>query len=337
MDARHHRPQDRGAALVLVLTTVAIMGILALAVAEAARFGIRRTANQIDQSQLSWMFLGAETFAAARIRAIGNGDPQAWMDASTWQDRPVAFPLDDGVLTITLSDGGNCFNINSLVSVDEGGQVAANPAARVQLARLIDLVGVRGAGALSRVAAIADWIDPDAEESPGGAEAEAYRSAGLSVRPPNTPMSHTDELALVMGFSASDVQALRPYLCARPAAFGVSVNPNTMNLDQAPILSGIVGPSLPLTQAQALLRGRPRDGWKDLDAFLAEPALQQAQLSDAARVHFILRPRFVAVHMRLQSTGRFGPLDETGMALFDTLSQRIVRRSMGAIGTEGGL
>jgi general secretion pathway protein K len=318
-------PQS-GAALVLTLSMIAFMAMIALVAMEATMMGARRTANQIDQAQARWFLSGAEVFAGGRLKALIRDGESAEIDQADWQGKTFSFPLDEGVLNLTLYDGANCFNLNALVGSDEGGAASPNPSAQVQLARLIDLVGVRSENPAWMAAALTDWIDPDSITGPGGAEDDSYGGPDAPYRPANAPLADVSELTRVRGFRPAALAALRPYLCVRPASALTVLNPNTLTPQQAPLMAAMVGPTLPQAAAEALIRGRPRGGWDSLEAFFAEPQMVAATLSDAGRLHFDLASRYYVVVMEVRHRGA----SETGVALIDaSQSMRVVRRIYG--------
>jgi general secretion pathway protein K len=327
-------PRDRGAALVLVLSTVAFMAMIAAAAMEASMMGFRRTQNQAELSQARWYLTGAELFAASRLRALVRDGDGAGIDQADWQARAFTFPLDDGAMTLTLLDGGNCLNLNGLVTLDEGGRETPNPAAQVQLARLIDLVGVRVENAAWLAAALTDWIDADSVVSAGGAEDEAYGGADAPYRVANARLIDLDEVSRVRGFTPDILRALRPYVCVRPGMAAVGMNPNTLRVEDGRILSAVVGPSLPLAAAETLIRARPRGGWTSLDAFFAEPAMMAADLSEGGRLQFSLTSTYFVAMMAVA----FKSTRETSAAVLDARADmRVVRRVYGVSGQERGL
>ncbi len=151
---------DRGAALITVLTMVAIMSALAIVAVDAADMSTRRTINQTRMDQSRWYLIGAEAFAGSRLAAVQRRDEARPIDQADWQARAFTFPLDDGTMRVTLYDGNNCFNLNSVVQQAEGAGAAPSAAGIMQFARLLDLLGVRSDRA-GLGATLADWIDAD--------------------------------------------------------------------------------------------------------------------------------------------------------------------------------
>lgn len=327
----HQWRKDRGAALVTVLAMLSILSMLAVVAMDSAMMGIRRTQNQAQLSQARWYLTGAEAFAASRLKDIQPSDIAKRVDAADWQGKAFTFPLDEGVMTITLFDGANCFNLNSLVSAAESGVPTANAVAQIQFAQLLDLAAVRTENSARLTASVADWIDPDQIAGPGGAEDESYGGPDAPYRVANTFMSDVAELARVRGFTPEVMAAVAPHVCVRPTEAPNLLNPNTLTPDQALLLSMLVGPRLSISQAQSIIRSRPRGGWPSVSAFLSESAMASLELSDTTRAAFDVKTNYFVAVMSVQ----YRDTQETSAALFSAgPPARVVRRVYGAGGRE---
>jgi len=288
-------PNDRGAALITVLSMLAVLATLAIVVTEAASLSLRRADNLVRMEQTRWYLLGAESFAGARLSMLNSAS--ARMDPSEWQNLPLDFPLDDGVMRITLRDGDNCFNLNALVTTEEGGARTLSAIGLVQFSRLLDAVGVhQSQGGLA--AALVDWLDTDAEAMPGGVEAEnlpgrrPYRAA-------NALMADASELASVRGFDPPTIAQLTRHTCVRPTTAPNLINPNTLTVEQAPLLLMAID-DLSLESARRIIRDRPRGGWESVDDFLMHPALNALELNQAGRAQFSTRTRYVVLEAQVE-------------------------------------
>ncbi len=286
---------DRGTALVTVLTMLAVLSALAIVVSDAASLSLRRAENLVRMEQTYWYLLGAESFAGARLSVLNQ--PAARVDQSEWQGRPFDLPLDDGLMQVTLRDGDNCFNLNALVSTDDGGARRLSAFGLVQFSRLLDAAGVQQAqGGLA--AALVDWLDSDVQPMPGGVEAESFTGGG-AYRAANALLADISELAHVRGFTPQIIARLAPHVCVRPTSAPNLINPNTLTPAQAPLLAMAID-DLPLETARRIIRDRPRGGWESVDAFLAHPALNSFELNEAGRAQFSIRTRYVVLQARVE-------------------------------------
>lgn len=323
--ADHHETSgkgERGAALATVLVMVSVMSMLAITIVEAARFGIQRTANQEQMDQSRWYLLGAEAYATSRINEyIGRSDKNS-IDASQLFGQTLTLPLDDGAMQISIWDGENCFNLNSLVQQGEGGPLFASEGGQARLARLLELQGILDSRKLA--VSLSDWIDTDTMPGPGGAEDDAYGGSSSVYLPPNRLIADPSELRSVLGFDAAAISRIAPFVCARPTAAPNAVSINTLRVDQATLLAAVVGRDLSPSSAERIIRDRPRGGWTSVEQFLAHPNLFSIPLSDATRAMFTLAPQWYVISIDVA----YRDASETSVALVDAHSGRgyVVRR-----------
>lgn len=326
---RCKRDSERGAALITVLVMLSVMAVLAIVATEAANMGLRRTANQTQLTQARLYAMGAESFAAVKLAELARS--QARVDQSEWQGRVFTFALDEGEMSVILKDGANCFNLNALV--EDVGDERYVPSARggVQFARLLDLLRIPSGEGGGLTVPLTDWIDSDEEPGPGGAEDLSYGDERAPYRAGNGLIADISEVRGVRGFNDEIVARLAPYVCVRPFADLVRLNPNTLTDAQAPLLSTVIGPDLPVSAARQLIASRPFGGWESLDDFFAQPALASIELDELTRAQFVLTSRYFVIAVRASHRD----VRESELALLDMQGgARVVRRVFGAASAE---
>lgn len=315
---------ERGAALITVLTMVAIMSALAVVAVDAASMSVRRTFNQTRMEQTQWYLLGAEAFAISKLDDIRRAVRDGAASDGDWHGRVFSFPLDDGVMRIALFDGGNCFNLNSVVRQAEDESASANAGGVMQFALLLDLLGVHSDRA-ALGATLADWIDADSLPSPGGMEDGAGRR-GEPYRPSNTLLADFSELRRVEGFSDDVIARIANHVCVRPTAAPNLLNPNTLTPDDAPLLAMAL-PDIDVAQARGVIRDRPRGGWSDLDAFFSHPRLAGLEHSELRRASFSLEPVYYVMIASVEREG--GRETEAALIRMRPQGGGVVRRIFG--------
>lgn len=330
--AKNRAESERGAALVTVLTMVAILSALAIVAVDAANMSLRRTANQTRMEQTRWYLMGAEAFAAARLTELVRRSEDARIDQSEWQGRTFSFPLDDGAMQVTLRDGANCFNLNSLVSQGDAPGATASASGIMQFALLLDRIGVRS-NRVGLGAGLADWIDSDTLPGPGGLEDGAYPS-GAPYRPANTLLADISELRSVPGFDEQIIGEIADQVCVRPSSAPNLLNPNTLLPEQAPLLAMVL-PDISLEDARQVIRDRPRGGWEDMDAFFAHPRLASLEMNEYRRASFTMDTVYYVMNARVEREGA----RETEAALIRVQggAVTVVRRLFGVGGAERAL
>jgi general secretion pathway protein K len=319
------KPGEHGAALLSVLLIVAVIAVLAVASLQKLRLAthLAGNANAIDQARAYAM--AAETIARYRIGDLIQRDATRTTLQGNWADVDTPFPIDRGIATAQLSDGGNCFNLNSLVQDPErSGATVANGEAIAEFARLMTLLDT-APGEASRIAtAAADWIDDDSTPLPGGAEDSAYVGGAPPYRTANTSMADVSELRVVAGVDRAVYARIAPYLCALPISDASPLNVNTLRPDRAALLAMLV-PGLDVGRARAILAARPAAGYADLIAFWQHPGLAGA--ADAVKRRIGATTRWFGLRLTIE----LGDAELEEQALIDTATKpaRLVRRRYG--------
>ena len=277
------RSRERGAALLTVLLLVAIVAVIAAGALEKLRLSTRVAGNAGTTEQLRAYAEAAEALALSRVGALAGADAGRTTLAGGWSGRPFALPLPGGGLaSARVSDGGNCFNLNGLVTEVGPGVYASAPLQRLVFTRLLRLVAVPPQVADQVAGAAADWIDTDQDQQANGAEDTTYLGRDPGYRTGGTLMVDPSELRALNGVTPDVYAALRPWVCALPIARPAPINVNTLLPEQAALLAMLPPDTLSLEAARRALLARPAQGYANPTAFWTQPALASLSLSDAA-------------------------------------------------------
>lgn len=264
--------RQRGVALITVLLVVAIVTVVSAGLIARQQLSIRAVANQVQARQAFQYALGGETLAKAILRRdiqdAAPGDPAAAIDhlLEAWARPLSAFPIDEGEIRVRIEDLSGRFNLNSLV-LNEQPDAAALAQFRRLLLRLqiTEFYPER----------LIDWLDRDQELSGElGAEDNAYQLLDPPYRTAGRRLYDLSELRLLLGVREEDFQRLAPYVTAAlPPETGLNVNTAS-----AMVISSL-SDSLSLSAAEAAVEvTRNAGGFKDVAAFLAQPAMSGTQL-----------------------------------------------------------
>jgi general secretion pathway protein K len=232
---------ERGAALLAVLAMVVLLS--GFATAGLAR--LKAAGTQISDAQArAEAQLLASAGAAAALALVTQAKARA-RTRPELLNAPIALPFAGGTVEARLSEGGNCFNLNSLArppATSSTGQVPA--AARPDhFARLLAAVGVPQLEAR----AVAD------------ATATALARTGQLWADPS-------EWAAVPGVTERHRALAGPLLCTLPSRDSSPVNINSLTAEQAPLLAGL---GLGADQARRAVATRPAGGWPSSNDFLS--------------------------------------------------------------------
>ena len=203
-------PSERGAALLTVLLLVAVIAVLAGTALEKLRLATRLGGNAVALDQARAYSFAAETLAVVKVTDLLLKAEDRVTLQGGWSGKPIPLPIPNGTASATVVDGGNCFNLNSLVSETGPGVYGSFTPARVQFARLIRLVDPAARSPDAIAAAASDWIDSDTDAIQDGAEDSAYGGGKQGYRTGNTLMSDPSELRAVAGVSRADYDKAPP-------------------------------------------------------------------------------------------------------------------------------
>lgn len=275
------KPSEKGAALLTVLLLVAVISVLAASALEKLRLSTRLTANGTAVEQARAFAYAAETVATIRINALLSQNAAKTTLQGGWEGHPYTLPVPGGTATLTVEDGGNCFNLNGLVMRAPDGRTVTQPTYVLELVRLMKLLGIPGQDAQRVAWATADWIDSDTDAAPLGAEDGAYLGRETPYRTGNTLMTDPSEMRAVAGMTPEIYDTLRPWICTLPKAEMAKINVNTLRPEQAPLFAMLFPDTMDVGRARALLLKRPAQGYDDPNAFWNLASLNGGQTPDA--------------------------------------------------------
>jgi general secretion pathway protein K len=202
--------------MLVAILLVALGTILAAAIAYESAMSARRSTATFDFDDAILVDQGAEALAAYGLRAIRQQDKAGTAGinlAQPWAQPIGPVEVVPGVtLEASLEDLQGRFNLNSLVSSSGATVGQPNPQAVLIFQRLLQLVGIEPKWADMLV----DWIDPNNQPLPDGAEDNAYLSQNPPYLTANLYITSTTELLALPGFGADRFNKIAPYIVALP-------------------------------------------------------------------------------------------------------------------------
>ncbi len=319
-------PSERGAALLTVLLLVAVIAVLAGTALEKLRLATRLGGNAVALDQARAYSFAAETLAVVKVTDLLTKTEGRVTLQGGWSGKPIPLPVPGGTASATVVDGGNCFNLNSLVVETGPGVYASFTPARVQFARLIRLVDPAARSPDAIAAAASDWIDSDTDAIQDGAEDSAYGGGKQGYRTGNTLMSDPSELRAVAGVSRADYEKLHPWICALPKAAPSKINVNTILPEQAPLLA-MLRPNLSIEAVRQGLLRRPPQGFNTAAAFWSQSIITGAGAADDAAGQTDIKTVWFALQVDVALNGAI--LQQTGLIDASALPARLVSRQWG--------
>ena len=244
---------QRGIALVTAVMIVAIAAAIAVQIAFAHQIWTRQMENIFDRGATDWLRRGALHWAStALVEDAAQGNTVDHLGERWAMGLPV-LPVEGGAIRVSIEDGQSRFNLNNLVRNN-----VASPVDLEVLRRLLEALRIDP----SLRYALLDWIDPDSNAGPGGAEDIDYLNGNPPYRAANRPLASVEELRLVRGFDAKTFVRLAPYVTVLPVA-STLINVNTAS----PVLLSALVPGLDVASAQRIADERRGSPFRDLPAF----------------------------------------------------------------------
>lgn len=319
---------ERGAALLTVLLLVAVMATIAATALDRLSLATRLAGNVVTLGQARAWLGTAELLAATRLEDLVAASPGETTLAGGWMgvERTIALP-DGASVRATVRDGGNCFNLNSLVEAAPDGTLVARPRGLEQFTALMMLLGIGSGEAIGIAGATTDFIDSDSVVGPAGGEDGAYGGLGEPTRPANRLLADKSELRAVAGVTPRIYATLDPWICALPVAELSPINVNTLLPEQSLLLAMLAPTQLTPALARAQLAGRPQGGYGSVYRFWASPILASLNLPSEVTAQTQARTTWFA----LTASVAAGGLDVTETALIDVRQAPavVVRRQWG--------
>lgn len=293
---------ERGTALIAALLIVALMAAVAVQLTDLTRFAVFRTAQTDARAEARWYARGAREFAEGVLVRSELQDRDVTRPDALWRQGPHVFPIEGGRIIGRIGDGDNCLNVNALAG--PGGVDGADRAARDRAGDMFRVLAAEiglPAGAIQRLKAqMVDWIDPDTRPEPGGAEDEAYARYDPPYRAANQRFYELEELLALPEMTPDLYRALAPWLCVRPDFTQPALNVNTLELDQAVLLSAALGGRLSTLDAEAVLFRRPPQGYDAADAIWSDPLMARLDLEPAWRERLDVKTRWFEMEVRVE-------------------------------------
>lgn len=319
------KASERGAALLTVLLLVSVMAVLSASALERLRISTRLAANAGAIDQARAFAIAAEEIALARITTLADADPVR-TPMTGWQGRETNLPLPGGAAVAVVRDGGNCFNLNSVVTGQIGQSLTSRPAGIAQFAALMQILGIGQSDALRVAASLSDWIDGDQLEQAGGAEDGAYADGETPYLTGGTLVADPSELRAVAGVTPELYDAVRPWVCALPVTDLSPINVNTLSPEQAPLLAMLLPAKLTPEAARAILSRRPAGGYDSAYVFW-RAAAEQGITGAEAEAQTGVKTRWFALRLNVRMGD--SEIEETALIDAGILPARLVRRSWG--------
>lgn len=245
--------RDRGAAVVTALLVVALCVTLVTTMFVQQQTSTRAVESRRMRQQTEMWQNVITTWAIAELQSTGEHSPvdhlgQAWaqprdrLPLSTWiggraaRSESLVLTGGDVLISATVEDAQARFNLKSLVKDDDPRQPSAvRPEGVAMYQRLLSSLSL---------------------DSGLAAPTAAYILRSLQQNGP-IPITRTEDLLVIPGYSREIVERLASYVVMLPTATGV--NMNTVGPE---VLAAAI-PGVSVSQAKTLIADRDRAYWRN--------------------------------------------------------------------------
>lgn len=197
---------QRGMVLLLVLVVVALLSALLSEFAFSTLIDLRLTETFRDTTRAEYLARGGIT-AGRMILQTDNNKYDAENDPNEfWSIGVQDYPLAEGTISVKIDDLGGRLSLNKLV--DPQGNL--NIVFYERFVRLCEELALENPEGLAD--ALVDWLDPDHETEPGGAEDADYLGRNPPYEATDGALTSIDELHMIQGFDAEKIKRLSPFV-----------------------------------------------------------------------------------------------------------------------------
>ena len=178
----------------------------------------------------------------------------------------IFFESNGFLIRSKLVDTSNCFNLNSLTVTVENNKLPNEKSISV-LRNMLLFLNYEEKQIDSLIDQIIDWIDYDDQPRSNGYEDYFYTG------PVSQPRQYTakrilydfSELNNLPASREFNLNELKEYLCVIPYSEKTNINVNTLEIEDALVISSYLGISI--DNAEYLIMNNPKDGFKTIEEF----------------------------------------------------------------------
>tara|TARA_A100000164_G_scaffold380391_1_gene427755 strand:- start:338 stop:1306 length:969 start_codon:yes stop_codon:yes gene_type:complete len=261
--------KDKGVVLISILLIVLLLSSVAVLFGNKYLLSLKR-AQYIEFQTLSLnIFRNIESLAQDKIEKELRFNSKKLTKDNPIINEPIVFNINGAEIIGKISDYGNCFNINSIVSLNDDDYIE-NKKTSAAFKKILSFNEIDNNIIEEVIDQIIDWIDKDANPRAYGLE-DYYYSGPL-----HSPREYTgmrlmvsiEELKSIPAVKQIDWNIFKNHFCAIPKLNDLSLNINTLDLEDAYLLSSIFS-NLTIKDAEYILDNIPKSGFDDLNNFVS--------------------------------------------------------------------
>ncbi len=317
----------KGAALIMALFVTAIIASVSAGLFSMVSTNLENEKNMISEQQAVLTTLSLESFTKKYLNNKENRNNIVLAANNFSQKSPINLPLERGNLEANIVDMGQCFNLNSLISISATGEETANQENLEFFKNLMKSLFIQDQKIEEISPAVVDWLDKDFfPDSYLGVEDDFYRNEKPSRLTSNQFFFDITELRDVKGMTEEIFQKLKPYICAFNSV-ETKININSLNPFYPNILVALSSNTLSELEARNILNNKPLGGYSSISDFLNQQEIKTAFASKFSKSNLTLETKYFILNTNIKIDEKDYHLKSHIFILNE--SPKVIRRKFG--------
>ena len=317
----------KGAALIMALFVTAIIASVSAGLFSMVSTNLENEKNMISEQQAILTTLSLESFTKKYLNNKENRNNIVLAANNFSQKSPINLPLERGNLEANIVDMGQCFNLNSLISISATGEETANQENLEFFKNLMKSLFIQDQKIEEISPAVIDWLDKDFfPDSYLGVEDDYYRNEKPSRLTSNQFFFDITELRDVKGMTEEIFQKLKPYICAFNSV-ETKININSLNPFYPNILVALSSNTLSDLEARNILNSKPLGGYSSVSDFLNQQEIKTALSSKFSKSNLTLETKYFILNTNIKIDDKDFHLKSHIFMLNE--SPKVIRRKFG--------
>ena len=317
----------KGAALIMALFVTAIIASVSAGLFSMVSTNLENEKNMISEQQAILTTLSLESFTKKYLNNKENRNNIVLAANNFSQKSPINLPLERGNLEANIVDMGQCFNLNSLISISATGEETANQENLEFFKNLMKSLFIQDQKIEEISPAVIDWLDKDFfPDSYLGVEDDYYRNEKPSKLTSNQFFFDITELRDVKGMTEEIFQKLKPYICAFNSV-ETKININSLNPFYPNILVALSSNTLSDLEARNILNSKPLGGYSSVSDFLNQQEIKTTFSSKFSKSSLTLETKYFILNTNIKIDDKDFHLKSHIFMLNE--SPKVIRRKFG--------
>ena len=317
----------KGAALIMALFVTAIIASVSAGLFSMVSTNLENEKNMISEQQAILTTLSLESFTKKYLNNKENRNNIVLAANNFSQKSPINLPLERGNLEANIVDMGQCFNLNSLISISATGEETANQENLEFFKNLMKSLFIQDQKIEEISPAVIDWLDKDFfPDSYLGVEDDYYRNEKPARLTSNQFFFDITELRDVKGMTEEIFQKLKPYICVFNSV-ETKININSLNPFYPNILVALSSNTLSDLEARNILNSKPLGGYSSVSDFLNKQEIKTSFSSKFSKSNLTLETKYFILNTNIKIDDKDFHLKSHIFMLNE--SPKVIRRKFG--------